>query len=192
MEWKEYLELSEKTLSTEFHCEEKYQRMLHAVIGILTEVEELLDNHIDKIDKTNVLEEVGDITWYIAIIGREYNLDFPKNIPLNSDISMNIIVSIMKQTCKLLDMLKKKIYYNKPINEELFKQTTTVIMILIQSYMNHYKIDISNSFDINIAKLKARYGDKFTAKNAINRDIEKERKILEGDVPSITSQHYLD
>ncbi len=34
--------------------------------------------------------------------------------------------------------------------------------------------------ETNIAKLKARYPDKFTSENAINRDVETERKILEG------------
>ncbi len=34
--------------------------------------------------------------------------------------------------------------------------------------------------ETNIAKLKARYPDKFTNENAINRDVETERKILEG------------
>ena len=31
----------------------------------------------------------------------------------------------------------------------------------------------------NIEKLKARYGDKFTEKSALNRDLEQERKTLE-------------
>jgi NTP pyrophosphatase (non-canonical NTP hydrolase) len=79
MNWNEYLELSEKTLSTQFNCDEKEQKVLHAVIGILTEVEELLDNHIGETqDFTNILEEAGDITWYLAIIGREYQLDYPQ------------------------------------------------------------------------------------------------------------------
>ena len=34
-------------------------------------------------------------------------------------------------------------------------------------------------FDININKLKARYGDKFSSERAINRDLETEREILE-------------
>jgi NTP pyrophosphatase (non-canonical NTP hydrolase) len=34
----------------------------------------------------------------------------------------------------------------------------------------------------NNAKLKARYPEKFTSDNATNRDLEKERKILEGDI----------
>jgi NTP pyrophosphatase (non-canonical NTP hydrolase) len=181
MNWTEYKELSEKTLSTQFHCDEKrIELLLHAVMGILTETEELLDNHLIQKDETNILEEIGDVQWYLAIIGREYNMDFPTDLPLTNEDPMKIVVSIIKQTCKLLDMLKKKIYYNKPINEESFKQITTLVMILTQSYMNHYSIDIKESFDINIKKLKARYGEKFSSDKAINRDLETERKILEG------------
>jgi NTP pyrophosphatase (non-canonical NTP hydrolase) len=189
MNWSEYKELSEKTLSTQFHCDEKrIELLLHAVMGILTETEELLDNHLIKIDETNILEEIGDVTWYLAIIGREYNMDFPTDLPLSNEDPMKIVISIIKQTCKLLDMLKKKLYYNKPINDESFKQISTLVMILTQSYMNYYSIDIKGSFNINIAKLKARYGDKFSSDKAINRDLETERKILEGKSVEIVEE----
>jgi NTP pyrophosphatase (non-canonical NTP hydrolase) len=181
MNWREYLELSEKTLSTQFNCEEKEQRVLHAVIGVLTEVEELLDNHIgDAQDTTNMLEEAGDITWYLAIIGREYQLDYPQIIVRSkNEDPMRLVLKIIKNTCKLLDMMKKKIYYNKPIDENLFKTITNLIMLDVSDYMNTYDIDIEKSFDINIEKLKARYGDKFSSERAINRDLETERNILE-------------
>ena len=52
-------------------------------------------------------------------------------------------------------------------------------MIFIQDYMNHFNINLEDSFDININKLKARYGDKFSSERAINRDLETEREILE-------------
>ena len=112
MNWREYLELSEKTLSTQFNCDEKEQRVLHAIIGILTEVEELLDNHIgDTQDFTNMLEEAGDITWYLAILGREYQLDYPQLIVKEkNEEPMKLVLKIIKNTCKLLDMMKKKVY----------------------------------------------------------------------------------
>ena len=182
MNWKEYLELSEKTLSTQFHCEEREQLLLHAVIGVLTEVEELLDNHIgDEQDSTNRLEESGDVCWYLAIIGREMNLDYPQLlVKTKNDDPMKLVLKIVKNTCKLLDMMKKKLYYNKPIDENLFKTITTLVMLDVSDYMNTYDIDIEKSFDVNIDKLKARYGDKFSSEKAINRDLETERNILEG------------
>lgn len=182
MNWNEYLELSEKTLSTQFNCDSKEQKVLHAIIGVLTEVEELLDNHIGETqDFTNILEEAGDITWYLAIIGREYQLDYPQLLVRNkNEDPMKLVLKIIKNTCKLLDMMKKKIYYNKPIDENLFKTITHVVMLDLSDYMNVYDINIQNSFDINIAKLKARYGEKFSSERAINRDLETERNILEG------------
>lgn len=186
MNWNEYLELSEKTLSREFHCEEKDELLLHATMGILTEIEELLDNYIlpEKrdvvLDPVNILEEVGDVTWYLAIIGRIYNIEFPPYQSMQKSDPLGLIVTITKNTLKLLDMMKKKLYYNKPINDSLFIQHTQVIMVLIMEYMTYYNINIEDSFDINISKLKKRYGEKFTSERAINRDLEAERNILEG------------
>jgi hypothetical protein len=40
-------------------------------------------------------------------------------------------------------------------------------------------IEIESILDTNIAKLKARYGDKFSSEKAINRDLTTERTILE-------------
>jgi NTP pyrophosphatase (non-canonical NTP hydrolase) len=186
MKWNQYLELSEKTLSTQFHCEEKEQLLLHAVIGVLTEVEELLDNHISHNDKevnldpVNILEESGDVLWYLAIIGRMYDIK-PTDLSIVSQVGtpMNIILAVIKETCKMLDMLKKKLYYNKSIDEQAFASSAKLVVIFIQDYMSHFNINIEDSFDININKLKARYGEKFSSERAINRDLETERVILE-------------
>lgn len=179
MNWNDYKVMSEKTLSTSFYCDDKIELMLHAVMGILTEMEEILDNDPKNPDVINIREEAGDITWYLAIIGRLYNIGFPIDLPVSSEDPMKTSISIIKHSCKLLDMLKKKLFYDKVIDENLFRENAVIIMILINSYMKYYNIDIQESFDINIAKLKSRYGDKFSSERAINRDLDTERKILE-------------
>jgi hypothetical protein len=40
-------------------------------------------------------------------------------------------------------------------------------------------INIESILDTNIEKLKARYGEKFSSDRAINRNLEKERMVLE-------------
>jgi NTP pyrophosphatase (non-canonical NTP hydrolase) len=180
MNWKEYLEQSEKTMSFEFHCDEKEQRILHAVIGILTEIEELLDNHIgDSSDEINRSEELADAFWYCAIISREYNIDFSQ-ISRKSNNPMETLIRIVKHTCSLLDMLKKKLYYNKPIDESKFKTNFYEVLLNLSDYANQYSINIEETFDINISKLRARYGGKFSSEKAINRNLDLERSILEG------------
>jgi NTP pyrophosphatase (non-canonical NTP hydrolase) len=93
-------------------------RLLHAVLGIATEAQEMIDQITNlwknkHLDKVNLGEEVSDIFWYSAIVSDTLNQPFEK------------------------------------------------IM------------------ETNIQKLRARYGEKFSSEKAINRDLDKERIILE-------------
>lgn len=95
-------------------------RLLHAALGMQTEVAEFADalkKHLfygKPLDMTNLTEEIGDTFWYLAIACDELGMDFE------------------------------------------------VIWELI------------------IAKLKSRYGDKFNEDGAVNRNLDVERSILEG------------
>lgn len=181
MNWSEYLPLAEKTLSTQFHCDEKMQRVLHAVIGLATEIEELLANYSGNLDNINVLEELGDVEWYRSILWREYpelskygSEGFEKiSDPFKSVLDLNTII------LKLQDLVKKKIYYNKDIDENILVSLCLEMKENIGSYASYYNINLQDVWDINIAKLKARYGEKFTSDRAINRDLGVERTILE-------------
>lgn len=95
--------------------------ILHALMGITTECGELMDalkKHLiygKPIDFTNLLEEHGDLQWYLALLA--YTCDFTFEI----------------------------------------------------------------AQERNIEKLRARFPEKFTEFDALNRNLEKERKILEGE-----------
>ncbi len=178
MNWEEYKVLAEKTLSTEFHCSKKDELLLHAVIGILTEIDELLENYDRESDPVNVGEELTDALWYLSIIAREYNLSLPDKFE-TSLTDFQIILDITRNSIKLLDFLKKKLYYNKTVNEDLLIKHSDEIIGLFVAYSNLKSIDLEKCFEKNINKLKARYGDKFSSDKAINRDLVTERKILE-------------
>ncbi len=104
-------------------------RLLHAFIGLETEVGEILDalkKHIfygKELDVVNLAEELGDLDWYKAIA-----------------------------TDALATMLKRDPYEL----ETSIKQT-------------------------NIAKLKARFPNKFNSTDAIERNLDVERQILESN-----------
>lgn len=109
----------------EIPIDEINQRIFHAVIGIATESTEMCEALYKAmtnqgVDLVNMREEVGDISWYTAI---------------------------------LFDAMKEDGY------EGTWEET----------------------LERNIEKLKARYPDKFDSNKAINRDTNKERKILEGE-----------
>jgi len=124
MNFREYIELATKTESNDFNAITDRMssmvmiRILHACMGLITEVAELVDmvkKHLfygREFDRTNVVEESGDIFWYLAILFHTLGID---------------PVDVMER---------------------------------------------------NIAKLKARYGDKFSEVNALDRDLDAERKTL--------------
>lgn len=190
MNWEEYLPLSERTLSRQFNCETKEQLFLHAVIGSLTEIEELLDNYkdgqlIQSAEKQgSVAEESADMFWYLAILFRELNINVDE-IPFfdksNLSNGFEILMRYLQINLKMLDSLKKKIYYNKNIDMLNFINQTFELFSLLQCYCDVYNTNVDNILEKNINKLKARYGDKFSSEKAINRDLELEKKILEDE-----------
>ena len=62
---------------------------------------------------------------------------------------------------------------------EIFLLNEIYEYILVIAYS--YGVDIEDGLEKNIAKLKERYPEKFDEDLAVNRDLETERKILEGD-----------
>lgn len=196
MELKEYLEKSQRTLSSQFNKNKKIERLLHGTIGIITEVDELLENFpeeswlqkirnyigLDKrrFDSVNALEEIGDITWYAAIFFREIKgIETSDITPAEIDNPFRASLQIMSFSCEILDMMKKKIYYNKEYDEQLLGDLAKEIMSIIMGICKYYDISINDVFQKNISKLEKRYPEKFSTENAINRDLDSERKTLE-------------
>ena len=79
----------------------------------------------------------------------------------------------------LQDYIKKYIAYDKSIDE--YKETNLISSILYNLKLMYGTLSIEESLERNIAKLKARFSDKFTQEAALNRNLELERKILEGN-----------
>lgn len=183
MNLQEYVNLSEKTLSSEFHSDKKMEKILHSVVGSLTEIEELLDNYENEMDPINLIEEIGDIFWYLSILFREFNLSLDNNPYKSIEIKspFKLILDYLKVNLKMLDSLKKKLYYNKEIDIVTFINQTYKLYSLLESYCIFYNTDINLILEKNILKLKARYGEKFSSEKAINRDLDLEKKILENE-----------
>jgi NTP pyrophosphatase (non-canonical NTP hydrolase) len=104
-------------------------RLIHAAFGLTTEVGEFVDQlkrHIfysTPLNRTNLIEEIGDILWYIALA-----LD---------DLSIEDITEVMQKV---------------------------------------------------ISKLQSRYPSKFTKQEALNRNLDAERVILEEGVENVVRE----
>lgn len=94
--------------------------------------------------------------------------------------ALHACLGLMSEVGEIADALKKHIIYSKELDlinlmEEAGDQTWYVALLL-----SAVKKTMQEAFEKNIAKLKARFGDKFDAASALNRDVGKERAILEG------------
>ncbi len=80
---------------------------------------------------------------------------------------------------EFLDMLKKHIYYGKPLDLVNVKEEIGDTLWYCAIAIDVLQTTMEEVMTVNIEKLKARYPEKFTSEKAINRDLNEERKILE-------------
>lgn len=154
--------------------------LAHMVLGMNTEIVELREAIRNK-DSVNIQEELSDFLWYFCNYKnfRGYSeYIYEEQEPMSNPM---IIYKLYDRVSQLQDLVKKFVAYNKQINieVELFLLNEIYEYILVIAYS--YSADIEEGLEKNIAKLKARYPEKFDEDLAVNRDLETERKILEGD-----------
>lgn len=157
--------------------------LAHMVLGICSENEELCRAFV-KNDLVNIQEEIADKFWYLANYCNFRNYDLQELYNDRFDFTQedweeNCAVGEIKLS-KLQDYVKKYIAYNKPLDEFEEKDAIKGILYELQNDCDFNNIDLFEGLKRNINKLKARFPDKFTEEAALNRDLEKERKILEG------------
>lgn len=112
-----------------------------------------------------------DLEYYGPVMERLQNI--------NTLRLLHAAMGLCTESGEFMDMLKKHILYGREIDlvnleEELGDSGWYMALALDELNSSFEKM-----FGTNIAKLRARYPNKFTEKDALNRDLEKERKILE-------------
>lgn len=184
-----YIELAKRTESLVLGLNDLSLRLLHSSMGLATEIIEFNETYykegaLRQLDIVNLLEEIGDMFWYIAIGCDILKINFSNIIlelknekfELNTKLYLRIAESNIGA---ILDKCKRQIFYRKIIDEIEYKQ------LYIEVIKNLYKLVISMGYDFepvlqkNISKLKTRYPEKYSDDNAINRNLEEERRVLE-------------
>lgn len=145
--FREYVTLSGRTepISTEpiEGIHDELGRLIHAVLGMSTEVVELFENvTIGMNNEQNFKEELGDFMWYLALFMRgpkvpgqielwevvQAAYDGVLNKDWNSGEEPDTQESLEASVCcqgYMLDSLKRAIYYHRP-GVKSAKQTTVV------------------------------------------------------------------
>jgi len=93
---------------------------------------------------------------------------------------LHAVMGLSTESGELLDAVKKHYFYGKPLDEtNLIEEMGDIFW-----YLGVLADVLGTTFEevqrLNILKLQKRYGEKFNKEGALHRDLEAERKILEG------------
>lgn len=193
MNFKEYAPLAMRT------CKElpTADHINHMCLGIVGEMGELVDA-IKKayvygkgIDQTNIVEEVGDVSWYTAGLVQcfpaladwldsdelKQSINYEKLEIARENITRTILLNAMSAANLAADLMMFADDDN--LQDANAEQVAKALGTALFATAVLLEVDLSQAFEVNIAKLAKRYGDKYSDYAATNRDLDAERAVLE-------------
>jgi NTP pyrophosphatase (non-canonical NTP hydrolase) len=93
---------------------------------------------------------------------------------------LHSLVGLATETGEIQDQLKKHIFYGRDLDKVNIEEEMGDLFWYLAVLSDALGVPFESVWEKNIAKLKARYGDKFNKEGELNRNLDKERKILEG------------
>lgn len=166
----DYQKLASRTMA---FLDNKAVNGAHMALGITTELGEMEKGMLVE-DIVNIKEEHGDCNWYIANECNIYGLEFSFLYQCALDNHKT-----MFELHELVDLHKKELAYGKEINSDDLVDQLIFLFQYLQFVSSYYGFTYEESLERNIEKLTARYPEKFTSEQALIRDLQKEREILE-------------
>lgn len=164
------------------------KQLIHAQLGMLTEVGELVDAfkremaYGKPLDAVNIVEEIGDVFWYFVLYCYEKRIDMrtlddvitasadlPDGREPNEMVLRTLGLSVaMLATEDLTKMARAEVLNG-----------AEATMLILMGLLQRFGSSVDACLDINDAKLEKRYQAKFSAQAALNRDLPGEREVLE-------------
>lgn len=185
-------------LAIKGRVDDRMIRLLHAGLGLSSELQELTDAYANSknegIDWVNIAEESADLLWYCAVATNAFGFNHEEVSSLEHEANASLVgkhsmlclkAALLAAVCatgEYNDLLKKHLFYGRELNVDKMKKVLQALCLSVSGLCFISGTTIAEARQTNINKLRARYGDKFTAAAALNRDLDVERKILEEGV----------
>jgi len=94
--------------------------------------------------------------------------------------NLHMVLGLVTESGELADAFKKELAYHKEIDWTNVKEELGDLLWYVMGMCIVNGWDLEDILQTNSDKLKARYPEKFDTDFANNRDLKKERKVLEG------------
>lgn len=93
---------------------------------------------------------------------------------------LHAAIGLATEAGEIQDQLKKVLFYGKPLDKVNLAEELGDLFWYAAIMADALGVSFDEIQEKNIAKLKARYGEKFSEAAALTRNLSVERKILEG------------
>lgn len=164
------------------------QQLIHAQIGMVTELGELGDllkrelAYGKEFDRVNLMEECGDFLWYFVLYCDERavhmkTLDAVVNECAESPRPTEADQAMFRVLTSSVGMLAAREHVGLSASDE--RDMIGGSLMLVYAMLVKYDFTIAQCLTANDAKLELRTGKTFDASRILNRDTEAERKLLE-------------
>jgi NTP pyrophosphatase (non-canonical NTP hydrolase) len=164
-------------------------RLLHGAMGLVTEAGELkeavfgIDNH----DTVNLIEECGDVIWYLAITADTLDIDFTNvGVAVIKQQEIEDLIDFLSiQTSIVMDKVKRHVFYGKELERRDVLVSFTYILACLDDICRLSGGDVKKAIEKVTIKLtdkdKGRFKDGFSQEEAYDRDLDAERELLESE-----------
>ena len=158
-------------------------RLLHSALGMSTEIAEL-QNAFERDDRTNVLEEIGDVLWYWAIAIETLN---PLTYAPPEDeerLRLSVYESerrLIAAICHWADVVRKYTIHCKDLSRAEAHSALFDVWSAAGGLCRSLGTNVESVMQRNIAKLHKRFPEKYDGVLFEERDLPAERKALESD-----------
>jgi hypothetical protein len=175
MNLQQYTKLAIRTAATPIpNYEDRELNIVHALLGIQTEVNELM---LECTEPYQFKEELGDLFWYCALAAHTLNLTLEdiELLPVDSD---DPETHLQKQAMVCADLAKRILFYRTPVEDFHIAQLIGQVLSSIELLINCYHLELEDVLYSNINKLMIRFPKVYSDHCAVNRNTEKEKKAL--------------
>ena len=190
MKFKDYLHSTRRTWNDK---EDYSDNISHALLGLYDEVGELCKGYkkalVDdkELDKTNVIEEMGDFMYFFARAIDTLQYEKLDSICEGIDTILNGEANDSEKITEISVALSLgyhagNLYFGIASNKhEVSGQSIQEIAASINILSKRLGITPTDVMEANDRKLRTRYKDKYSEEESANRDPQAEREAIEKD-----------
>lgn len=170
------------TTATRKEMNSQIEDSIHCILGISSELLDELATASLNSDIVNIGEELGDANWFLSEYANIWDLTTSDNYieshGKNTDHSYDLTANLVVNIGKMHDLDKGAWVYGKEVSKEQRQNLLDDLWTAVELITLGFDLDSDKVRATNLKKLNARFGDKFDAHLAKNRDLAKELEIL--------------